>query len=193
MSAGVKQNELDWLKRVAGVDDAYLARWPRVAWDEWARAMRAGREDPCPSVPEWMRPLMPDWHRDFSLAFPCVAQLWPTSHEWFTEAENHSDLVLVVEAPEEGWWPQLNQVHQAWRLSAEHDLHPRMMVSVVPVISALGELDGVAAEIEAFYVDALPETASVIAQLEEILGAAPGPSVGPLRGESVLAWEWMYG
>lgn len=193
MSAGVQQDELDWLKSRAGVDDDYLAKWPRVAWDEWARAMRAGRGNPCPSVPAWMRLLMPEWHWDFSLPFPCVAQLWPTSHDWFTEAESHDDLVLVVEAPAEGWWPQLDQLREAWRLATVHELNPRMMVSVVPVVSASGQLDGVAAEIEAFYVDVVPETASVIAQLEAILGAYAGPSVGPQRGESVLAWEWMYG
>lgn len=27
---------LSWLKRVAGIDDAYIARWPEAAWVEWA-------------------------------------------------------------------------------------------------------------------------------------------------------------
>lgn len=34
VTTGVQQDDLEWLKRRAGVDDVYLARWPRGEWDE---------------------------------------------------------------------------------------------------------------------------------------------------------------
>ena len=202
---GISPDELEWLKRATGVDDEYLAKWPRVVWDEWARAMRTNGDEPCPSVPAWMRPLIPVWHWDFSLPQPCVAQLWPTEHDWFSEADRHSDFVIKLDAPSEGWYPSESAVREAWTLAARHALQPKLAMGVEPVAVpafAAGydavdtgryELEGVAGMVEAFYVDRTSGKDDIVAQLTRILGASPAPSIGPLQGEDVLAWEWIYG
>ena len=94
------QADLEWLKNVSGVDDAHIAGWDTAAWGQWAGAMHADPGGPNPSVPAWMQPLLTRWHLDYSLPFPCVAQLWPTGHDWFAETDAHPELTLTVD---EAW------------------------------------------------------------------------------------------
>ena len=188
--ASLRQS-LDWLKNAAGVDDAYLARWSTAEWREWARAMQASRTDPCPSVPAWMAQQMPQWSWDFSLPFPCVAQLWPTYEDWFGEADQHADLTLEIEEPGEGWEPRIDQVREAWAFAASNGANPCLSISVVPG-APVGE--SVVGRIEAFYVTGSARSLERVAgDLARILGIPGAEPIGPLRGESALAWEWMYG
>ena len=122
---------LVWLKTVAGIDDDYIARWPAAAWAEWAKAMYADREGANPAVPAWMQPHLGTWHQDFSGPFPCVAQLWPSAHNWFAEADLHGDLSLGIEGPEDRQ-PTLAQVRAAWEYATARGATPLLSISVVP-------------------------------------------------------------
>lgn len=188
---------LEWLKRVAGVDDEYISRWSDIEWREWQRAMETDRADPCPSVPEWMRPLIPQWHWDFSLPWPCVAQLWPTGHDWFVEAARRGDFDLVVEEPDEGWVPQLAALEDAWRFAVGCGLTPHLAMNVLPTVRTVAgstRVDGVTGCVEAFYVTTpLGSAADAIDRLQGLLGHVAAEPTGPLRGEPYLAWEWLYG
>jgi hypothetical protein len=177
--------DLEWLKRVAGIDDSYINRWSRAEWDQWSRAMHTLRDAECPSVPQWMGMLMPAWWNDFSLPFPCVAQLWPSMHAWFTEAELHSDLTLEVEEPAEGYCPRLEQVRLAWAYTASRGASPSMSLCMVPG-EPVGE--AVVGRIDAFYAsNADEETAAELARILDRAGKEPF-GFGP---EGALAWEWM--
>lgn len=200
---------LRWLKRVAGVDDDYIAKWPVEAWAEWARAMHAGNGDPRgvnPTVPTWMQPHLGRWHLDFSGPYPSVAQLWPTAHNWFAEADTHDDFFLEVEELMEGvWFPTVEQVRAAWECAASAGATPLLSITVVPA-EPWGK--AVAAQLEAFYVIGVDLTPQLIDQVTGIFGSAPGRSAGlarnvdeilthadrsPLPGAEVRSWEWMYG
>lgn len=202
-------NALHWLKGVAGIDDQYIERWPTAAWAEWAKAMHAGRDSINPSVPSWMQPLLGPWHWDFSGPFPCVAQLWPTAHDWFTEADTHDDFTLEVEEPVDEHAPTLDQLREAWQLATDQGATPLMNVSVVPA-----EPYGVAVtgEVEAFYIvghSLDPELVDRIARLLGVDGTttsartrATSTAAGELLthagrdaidGGELRAWEWMYG
>lgn len=187
---------LAWLKKVAGVDDEYLGRWTPLEWRQWQVAMRSRRDEPCPSVPAWMQPLMPEWSWDFSLPWPCVAQLWPTSHDWFSEARERGDFRLEVEEPAEGWAPTLDQLEEAWGIATRAGAAPQLAMNVLPAVTRAGEdveLSGVSGAIEAFYIAASPSNDAVRDQLEATLRRAGARPIGPLAGEPVLAWEWLYG
>lgn len=184
--------DLTWLKRVAGVDDEYLARWDRALWAEWSKSMHAQRDAPCPSVPRWMAPKLVDWHQDFSLPYPCVAQLWPTMEAWFQEADDHDDLTLIIQEPGEGYSPTLAKVRQAWEFAADRAVTPALAISVVPHRDIRGAVIG---EIEAFYVTDIAQPFDEISgDLAEILGADGAAPPLALPGvERALGWEWMYG
>ncbi|WP_424468069.1 hypothetical protein [Pseudoclavibacter helvolus] len=195
---------LGWLKKAAGVDDEYLSRWPSEAWWQWHLAMRADPQGPNPAVPTWMRPLLGRWHRDFGMPFPCVGQLWPTTREWFGEADTHADLTLRVETTTDGGEPNLTQLRAAWTRAVDLHLTPVLSMSLEPA-APWGE--AVVGTIEAFYViggkapwqeheEALgPDDRASFAQ---ILGT-PGASTSVMltnsdtQGLPLLAWEWLYG
>lgn len=200
---------LSWLKRVAGIDDAYIARWPEAAWVEWARAMYAGNDNPRgvnPSAPAWMQPHLGRWHQDFSGPFPSVAQLWPTAHDWFAESDVHDDFALRIEELEEGtWFPTVESVRAAWECAASNGAQPLLSMTVVP---AEPRGSAVVAELEAFYVVRVELNDQLVDQLVSILSAAPGRTsvlardvdevlahaeLPPLSGAEVRSWEWMYG
>jgi hypothetical protein len=152
-----------------------------------------------------MRPLLGEWHRDFSLPFPCVAQLWPTAHDWFTEDDEHPDFTLEVEAPAEGDAPTLDQIRQAWQLATDSGATPLMNVSVVPA-----EPWGVAVTgmVEALYVVGQALEPELLDRIADSLGAnvLTTPALN-LDAEPILtsagfdaigdahawAWEWLYG
>jgi len=199
---------LTWLKRVAGIDDDYIAKWPAEAWAEWARAMYAGNGDPRgtnPSVPTWMQPHLGRWHVDFGGPYPSVAQLWPTTHHWFAEADDHADFSLAVDEPMNDWSPRVDQLRAAWEAAAAHGATPLLSISVVPA-EPWGK--AVTGEIEAFYVVGVDLSAQLIDELTLIFGTSPGRSAAyardvdellvhadlpPLPGAEVQSWEWMYG
>jgi len=198
------KSALSWLKRVAGIDDDYIARWPAAAWTEWAKAMHADRHGPNPSVPEWMQPHLGTWHQDFSGPFPCVAQLWPSAHNWFAEADNHLDFSLVIEEPNDNQQPTLAQVRAAWEYATVRGATPLLSISVVP---ATPYGDAVTGEIEAFYVvgTKLDGLGGALDRILDSTGTAVGDlardaaSVMQHAGlaahpeEELRAWEWMYG
>lgn len=197
------QESLGWLKAGSGVDDEYLSRWPAEAWWQWRRAMHSDPQGPNPAVPGWMRPLLDRWYEDFGQPVPCVAQLWPTTHDWFREADAHDDLTLRVETTVNGTEPTLAQLRAAWALALELDLTPVLSMSLEPA-APWGE--SVVGAIEAFYViggkapwretvEALNSTQS--AAFAEALGS-PGASssvmlsFGDTHGLPWLSWEWFY-
>ena len=144
-----------------------------------------------------MRPLIPQWHWDFSLPWPCVAQLWPTGHDWFVEAARRGDFDLVVEEPDEGWVPQLAALEDAWRFAVGCGLTPHLAMNVLPsvrIVAGSTRVDGVTGCVEAFYVTTpLGSAADAIDRLQGLLGHVAAEPTGPLRGEPYLAWEWLYG
>ena len=170
---GKLQQSLEWLKGVAGLDDEYLARFPSEAWEQWALAMHADGRGLNPTVPLWMQPVLGPWHHDFSGPFPCIAQLWPTGHDWFTEADVHDDFTLTVEGPLDHEPPTLVQLRDAWTLTRHVGATPLANVSVVPA-EPWGH--AVAGEIEAFYAVGLRlEDGPLAAQLNELLGFPGSP------------------
>lgn len=203
------ESALHWLKGVAGIDDSYISRWPNKAWEEWARAMHAGNDDPRgvnPSVPAWMQPHLGRWHLDFSGPYPSVGQLWPTAHDWFSDADVHEDFSLRVEELMDGvWFPTVGQVRAAWECAAAAGATPLASITLVPA-EPWGS--AVVAELEAFYVVDINLSAQLIEQITTIFGHAPGRSAAlagdvaeilvhadlpPVPGAEVRSWEWMYG
>lgn len=178
--------DLDWLKDVAGLQDADIAGWDRGAWNQWSRAMHADRQEPHPAVPAWMRPLVGNWHRDFSLPFPSVGQLWPTGHDWFVEIDAHPDFTLTVEEPEPGHAPALQQLRQAWRHAAWRGAIPLMMISLVPVAPWGAAVCG---RIEAFYTLTQTSEAGLAADLEQLLGTGPAAAVAAFKDAAHLCRE----
>jgi hypothetical protein len=197
--------DLEWLKGVAGLDDDYLAQWDKAAWEQWARALRADPHGPNPSVPAWMRPLLTRWRCDFTGPQPSVAQLWPTDHDWFTEAEVHRDLTLTVLEAWQEPAPTLSQVRQAWEHATAQGATALMNLTVVPA-EPWGE--AVTGEIEAFYVTTPFPDPTLGEELTQIMGAPGHPKAAPFRNvtelmhyaglpgpgaaASMLTWEWMY-
>ena len=202
------RDDLRWLKGVAGIDDQYIARWPTAAWAEWAKAMHAGRDSINPSVPSWMQPLLGPWHRDFSGPFPSVAQLWPTAHDWFTEADTHDDFTLEVEELVDESEPALDQLRAAWQLATDQGATPLMSMSVVPAAPYGAAVTG---EVEAFYIVGQSLDSELVDRIARLLGAdgattsvittATSTTAGELLaqagrdaidGGELRAWEWMY-
>lgn len=188
---------LEWLKGAAAIDNAYISRWDMAAWDQWARAATADPAGPCPSVPAWMQPLLEDWHTDFSLPQPSVAQLLPTGHDWFTESDTHPDLTLLVEGAEGEQAPTLAQVRQAWSRAVEGGVQPFVAMHVVPAVPWGVAVVG---QIEAFYVAGEGTSVRELTnELDRILSVPSGAPVVPLDARTdhpaplVRAWEWMYG
>lgn len=179
---------LHWLKRVAGIDDRYIEQWPTAAWAEWAKAMRAGRDSSNPSVPVWMRPLLGPWHWDFSGPFPCVAQLWPTAHNWFTEADAHDDFTLEVAEPAEEDAPTLDQLREAWQLANDHGATPLMNVSVVPAEPYGAAVTG---EVEAFYIVGHVLDPELVERIARVLGAEGAATSATTRALSAAASELL--
>lgn len=197
---------LVWLKRVAHVDDEYLNRWSQAEWAEWARAMRTNPSDPNPSVPAWMRPHLGQWHRDFSGPFPSIAQLWPTAHNWFAEADTHPDLTLTITEAVGVATPTLDDVRTLWDCATARDITPLLAVTMIP-----GQPVGEAfiGEIEAVYmVGATTDMQSLDEVFDHMIGMIGASSTGtadnaselmrhaglnPRAGDALRAWEWTYG
>ncbi|MCY1718601.1 hypothetical protein OVA26_16815 [Microbacterium sp. SL62] len=186
------ERDLAWLKRVAGVDDDYIARWDRRDWTAWSIAMRTPRGELCPSVPQWMAEKVGPWQNDFSLPYPCVAQLWPTTVDWFAEADEHDELTLVAEENGDRPSPTSDELRRAWTLAAGVSVTPAMAISVVPDPATP---DAVVGQIEAFYlIGNEPEVAAIAQRIAGILREPGKTPVLPLSvTDHVLAWEWMYG
>ncbi|MGJ0202770.1 hypothetical protein NHL51_01245 [Leucobacter sp. gxy201] len=200
------ERDLAWLKRVAGVDDTYLARWSDAEWRAWQAAMHTAPNAPNPSVPEWMRPIIHgNWHHDFSIPFPQVAQLWPSGHDWFA-AQSHEDFRLEVEAADQGESPDLSALALAWTVALFSGWKPFMSLTILPTTQ-----DGsVVGAIEAFYIAAPEEQSEQVRERMNTLHL-PTPTnklLGPAREANELfaysgfqvptaphiAWgsEWMY-
>ena len=196
---------LGWLKKVSGIDDAYIAQWPERAWVQWAKAMHGKRGEENPAVPDWMQPHLGSWHYDFSLPFPQVGQLWPTAHDWFAETENHPEFTLSIDEPdEEEQRFTLTQLRTAWHLARTQGATPMMNMLLLPQ-SPWGEV--IEGTIEAFYVIGSDLSNALQDQLDQLMGTKGRPnSVTGTAEELALhagltvssppqlrAWEWMYG
>ncbi|OAZ41439.1 hypothetical protein A9Z40_01820 [Microbacterium arborescens] len=195
--ASVNEASFDWLKRTTGVDDWYIAQWPMEAWAEWERAMHAPADGPCPAVPGWMQPLLGRWHEQFSLPFPSVAQQWPSTVDWFAQADEHDDLTLMQDRD----GPTVDELREAFRLAQERSATPALSATIVPT-QPWGE--HVAAELEAFYIVGSERVVSgLVDKLDVLLGwpSRPRPvmpfdyaSLCPdVADPRVRGWEWMYG
>lgn len=205
---------LQWLKNVSGVDDRYIAQWPRAAWEQWARAMytypNEYPNEANPSVPDWMQPHLGSWQGDFSAPYPCVAQLLPTAHDWFAEAVTREDFTLgdaelTGDALADSATPTVEQLHQAWKLAKDSGATPLISLSIVPA-EPYGH--AVVGEIEAFYVVGNPLRHELLQGITELLGVeGAARSVlksdanemltlagrEPVNGAELHTWEWMYG
>lgn len=205
VSAGL-DNALAWLKRVAGVDDDYLSRWSTDEWAEWANAMRTNSSEPNPSVPVWMRAHLGQWHRDFSGPFPSVAQLWPTAHNWFAEADTHADFTLTVSEAVGVATPTLDDVRTLWDCATARGFIPLLAVTMIPG-QPVGE--AVIGEIEAVYVigpaidmrpleDVFDHMIGMTGASSTVTTDNAGELMGhaglnPRQGDVLRAWEWLYG
>ncbi|WP_053353938.1 hypothetical protein [Leucobacter musarum] len=200
------QRSLEWLKSVAGLDDAYLQKWTLAEWSAWKASMDAGPDADNPSVPAWMRPLIRGmWHNDFSYPFPQVAQLI-TAHPWFMEAMRHDDFSLRVIEPETGRHATLAQIERAEFEAADRGWETLVSMFIEPT-STPGVVVGA---IEAFYVIApavasedvcdvledidLPNPTQTLCGRAQSLGALlkAARRIAPHGEQVVWASEWMY-
>lgn len=207
----IDRSELDdsltWLKRVGGIDDEWIDRWPKAAWAQWDKARKTPSSQPNPAVPEWMRDIVgTHWYGDFSFPLPTVAQLLPSAHDWFKEADNRPEFTLYVEEPlnEEIPTPTLEQLRQAWNLATKMGAIPLLHVNMLPT-EPWGE--GITGGIEGFYVVGARKLPALLrTPTAQILGS-PGSSdshmtatptklleeagLRPIPGAGMLAWEWL--
>lgn len=165
------QDALSWLKKVSGVDDEYLAKWDVTEWMAWYRAMACLTMTPNPSVPTWLAEIIAsDWSKDWSRPWPSVGQLWPTAHDWFVEDQQRDDFHLRVAIPETESGtpsPDLQQLHQAWRLAAQRpDTAPLVMLDLLPQHAMAKNVTG---EISAFTVVGQRLNPALTNQLSTIL------------------------
>lgn len=201
------RRSLDWLKSAAGIDDDYIKRWTPAEWEAWQAAMLADPAGMNPSVPDWMQPLIQGkWHNDFSLPFPQVAQLLPSAHPWFMEAQRRSDFSLSVTEPIDFAFPLLSQLETVFNEAVLREWTPLLSLMLQPTREP-GVIDGA---IEALYIVAPATATEDVADLmrahdlPELSTALRGPSRTsqdllawcglPVPAEPLVAWgsEWIY-
>src|SRR5699024_2649910 len=137
----------------------------------WYRAMACLTMTPNPSVPTWLAEIIAsDWSKDWSRPWPSVGQLWPTAHDWFVEDQQRDDFHLRVAIPETESGtpsPDLQQLHQAWRLAAQRpDTAPLVMLDLLPQHAMAKNVTG---EISAFTVVGQRLNPALTNQLSTIL------------------------
>ena len=197
------QESLDWLKWVSGINDDEIARWDPQAWAQWEQAMLARRDQECPSVPAWMRPLMEQWSWDFSAPHPTVAHLWPTSVDWFAHARDHQDLQLRIygvegeDFPTAEDLPTVEGCQRAWELARQAGADPYLSMSVLPTKpygkAVIGELEGFAV------VTAKGAATELLGDITHALGYPNGRcGIGPFgaleineQEQQLTTWLWV--
>lgn len=103
------------------------------AWKQWAIAMSADPDAPCPALPGWMQPMALGWHPRRFLDRPAVARLVLSAEPWIPLARYNKDDLAVEIATSSCTTdpPTLAAVEQAWAAGMTAGL-PTFTITFVP-------------------------------------------------------------
>lgn len=179
--------------------------WDKRDWAAEALAQRTPAHDPNPCVPDWMKPIIAGkWKGLFETPAPTVAELRPSAHDWFREADIHEDFSLGSVDTVHSWSPSIEQLRSAWYKTQVLGAVPLVHMEIAPD-SGGGERH-VTGFIEGFFVAAEGHNERIATDLFHILGKPPhvpiALNIGVIRKEAgfahsdhrvtLMAWQWLF-
>lgn len=185
--ASVTAEAFDFLREVRETERQGIPLGPVLEpWKQWALAMSADPDGPCPGLPGWMQPMAQHWHPECFLDRPAVARLVLNDESWISLARyNKDDLsVEIARTRRTVKAPTLRMLDRAWA-SAYRSSLPTMTITFVPARPWGRAVTGL---IEAFEI--FGSSPDVIANQTQLLGPPDATHEYEEEGQRSYEWKW---